>query len=154
MLQGDFPISEHFTFYEMTKSSDHPELVEQNRSVAVMDNEIFSNLEDLCENHLEWIRRVICHDRPMIVLSGFRCPELNAAVGGSENSQHMMAQAADFYVDLMDVFEIYYLMEEENSTSERPIFHQIVCYPKDGFIHFGAPTGFNDGQCWIQGDKK
>ena len=150
MLQGDFNLSEHFTFYEMTKSRDHPELVDENRSVAIMDNRIFSNLEDLCENHLEWIRRVICYDCPMSVVSGFRFPELNAAVGGSKTSQHMDAQAADFFVKLMDVYEIYYSMEEYNSTSDKPIFHQLICYPSDGFIHFGAPTGVNDGQCWIQ----
>lgn len=31
----------------------------------------------------------------IVVSSGFRSPELNALVGGSENSQHMKGQAAD-----------------------------------------------------------
>lgn len=33
---------------------------------------------------------------PMIITSGYRCPELNAAVGGSASSQHMRAEAIDF----------------------------------------------------------
>lgn len=34
--------------------------------------------------------------KPMIISSGYRCPELNRLVGGSDRSQHMVAQAADF----------------------------------------------------------
>ena len=33
---------------------------------------------------------------PVVISSGYRCPELNAAVGGSKTSQHMKAQAIDF----------------------------------------------------------
>lgn len=33
---------------------------------------------------------------PMAISSGYRCPALNDAVGGSENSQHLKAEAIDF----------------------------------------------------------
>lgn len=33
---------------------------------------------------------------PVIISSGYRCPELNKAVGGQPNSQHLTGQAADF----------------------------------------------------------
>lgn len=33
---------------------------------------------------------------PVLVSSGYRCPELNAAVGGQKASQHLLGQAADF----------------------------------------------------------
>ena len=33
---------------------------------------------------------------PVIVSSGYRCPELNEAVGGRPNSQHLTGQAVDF----------------------------------------------------------
>jgi zinc D-Ala-D-Ala carboxypeptidase len=33
---------------------------------------------------------------PIIISSGYRCPELNAAVGGSAGSQHMTGEACDF----------------------------------------------------------
>ena len=33
---------------------------------------------------------------PIIVSSGYRCPDLNAAVGGQPNSQHRRGEAVDF----------------------------------------------------------
>lgn len=33
--------------------------------------------------------------KPIVVSSGYRCPKLNAAVGGVKNSQHILGQAAD-----------------------------------------------------------
>lgn len=43
---------------------------------------------------LERIRAVL--NFPIEIVSGFRCLVLNAAVGGSENSQHMKGEAVDF----------------------------------------------------------
>ena len=34
-------------------------------------------------------------DKPIVVTSGYRCPKLNACVGGVKNSQHVLGQAAD-----------------------------------------------------------
>lgn len=33
--------------------------------------------------------------RPVVISSGYRCPKLNAAVGGVKGSQHLLGQAAD-----------------------------------------------------------
>jgi hypothetical protein len=33
--------------------------------------------------------------QPIVVTSGYRCPKLNACVGGVKNSQHVLGQAAD-----------------------------------------------------------
>ena len=33
---------------------------------------------------------------PITVTSGYRCPALNAAIGGAKDSQHMRGEAADF----------------------------------------------------------
>lgn len=33
--------------------------------------------------------------KPIVVTSGYRCPKLNACVGGVKNSQHVLGQAAD-----------------------------------------------------------
>ena len=38
-------------------------------------------------------------DRPITITSGFRCVDHNAAVGGSDRSQHLYGRAADIAVD-------------------------------------------------------
>lgn|ERR1700679_1600074 len=42
---------------------------------------------------LDPIREFVGH--PILVTSGFRCPELNKLVGGKPQSQHLLGQAAD-----------------------------------------------------------
>lgn len=50
-------------------------------------------LDALMWNVLDPIRRM--WGKPIIVNSGYRCPKLNAAIGGSVTSQHMKGEAAD-----------------------------------------------------------
>lgn len=38
-------------------------------------------------------------NEPIKIGSGYRCPTLNAAVGGVKNSQHMTGEAADICID-------------------------------------------------------
>lgn len=51
-------------------------------------------LEVLCVSLLEPIRHLL--GVPMHINSGYRCPELNKAVGGAKDSAHMRGEAADF----------------------------------------------------------
>ncbi len=59
---------------------------------------LYVELRNEQSDKLAWIHK--CHERtwwgkPITVNSGYRCPELNAAVKGSKTSQHMSGQAAD-----------------------------------------------------------
>jgi len=45
--------------------------------------------------HMEEVRSAL-DNNPIIVSSGYRSPAVNAAVGGSINSQHMKGEAVDF----------------------------------------------------------
>ena len=142
----DFRLSPNFWFYELTGSADHPELVEQNREIALNDPEIMANLELMTEEYLEVIRSI--HHEAMYGLSGFRSDDLNTAVGGADASQHKLAMATDFTMDDTEMLEyIFSLVEGGNFPV---LFHQIIYYPDRKFIHFGMPTGVNDGQFWIQ----
>lgn len=40
--------------------------------------------------------RAILGDKPVLISSGYRSPQVNAAVGGSKSSAHMSGLAADF----------------------------------------------------------
>lgn len=49
--------------------------------------EVKKNLEALIDNVLDPLRE--WYGKPIYVNSGYRCPELNKAVGGVNNSEHM-----------------------------------------------------------------
>lgn len=95
-------LTEHFSFDELTGSSSHPELVALNRRKAAsyMDN------IQLVANQLEILRHSI-GDLPITVRSGFRCEELNKAVGGAKRSGHLSGLAADIVANGLSVKELF-----------------------------------------------
>lgn len=86
-------LSPHFTLAELTASDT--------AAMRGIDNTPDANateqLSDLANDTLEGIR-TICKNNPVIISSGYRCPELNAAIGGATNSAHKYGCAADFTV--------------------------------------------------------
>lgn len=66
---------------------------------------VTANLLALCENVLQGIRDGI--GKPIIISSGYRSPALNAAIGGSKNSQHSEGEAADLVVPGMTNEELF-----------------------------------------------
>ena len=89
---NDFKLSDHFTFYELTRT-DKPEFQTVNREKA---QGYVSELTGLCRIILEPVRAH--YGRQVIIHSGFRCEELNAAIGGSKTSRHLQGMAADFHI--------------------------------------------------------
>lgn len=79
----------YFTLEEMIASPTAKRLRIDNTPTAT----IVENLRQLVINVLDPIR--LYWGRPVIVTSGYRCPKLNAAVGGATYSQHRLGQAAD-----------------------------------------------------------
>lgn len=79
----------YFTFEELTASTTAKRLKIDNRPSA----DIKSQLKALVDNVLDPLR--LAWGEPIIVTSGYRCPELNKRVGGAKNSQHLYGQAAD-----------------------------------------------------------
>lgn len=55
------------------------------------------NLRRLCVRVLQPLREK--HGKPPYINSGYRCPELNKAVGGVATSQHLKGEAADVRCD-------------------------------------------------------
>ena len=54
---------------------------------------VVAHLDDLVEKFLDPLRAA--YGMPIKVTSGYRCPELNKAVGGSSTSVHQIGYAAD-----------------------------------------------------------
>lgn len=82
-------LSENFTLEELLVSSTAKKYGINNTPDAVSK----ANLTLLCNKLLQPIRKA--YGKSIIVSSGYRCPSLNARIGGSKTSQHMKGQAAD-----------------------------------------------------------
>lgn len=99
----------YFTIEELTRSTT--------ATAKGIDNtptlEIKANLERLVGKVLDPLREK--YGKPITVNSGYRCPELNKAVGGSKTSDHMNG----FSVDIT-----------ASSKKENAILFQII---KDNF---------------------
>lgn len=82
-------LSPHFSLEELTASQTAARLGIDN----IPPPHIVTNLKRLAET-LEQVRALL--KRAVLVTSGYRCPELNKAIGGSRTSAHMQGLAADF----------------------------------------------------------
>ena len=90
-----------FTLPELLKS----ETAETKRISNVPSFAVVENLNKLCQLILDPARAKL--EAPIYVTSGYRCSELNVAVGGVGNSQHLTGCAADLqYKDLQRLFDI------------------------------------------------
>ena len=79
----------YFSIKEMCKSSTAKKLNINNTPPA----DIEKNLTVLIEECLDPIREKF--GKPIMVTSGYRCPQLNAVCGGSPTSEHKTGFAAD-----------------------------------------------------------
>ena len=77
-------LSNHFTLAEFCNFSKYPD--------NLPTPQVLFNLKYGCQYLLEPARREV---GPIIINSGFRNPRVNALVGGVNNSQHLLGQAAD-----------------------------------------------------------
>jgi len=121
-------LSPHFSIEELTHSDTALALGIDNTPSA----EDLERLEQLALITLEGIRS-ICGDEPMTITSGYRCAELNAAVGGVSDSAHLYGCAADFVIpsvgDPTEIvarlkphlieLQIDQLIDESNSSGDR-----------------------------------
>jgi hypothetical protein len=87
-------VSEHFALAEFTRSESAKRHGVSNEPTA----EHLENLKVLCEKVLEPIRVKF---GPINISSGYRSKALNHYIGGSLNSQHCEAKAADIDMDGM-----------------------------------------------------
>ena len=95
----------HFTIEELTRSITAQRL----GIVNTPPPKAVKNLHRLVEQVLDPLREA--WGGPIHVNSGYRCPELNRAVGGAPHSQHMKGEAADITVGTrLDNARLYHLL--------------------------------------------
>ncbi|MGN0929795.1 MAG: D-Ala-D-Ala carboxypeptidase family metallohydrolase [Alphaproteobacteria bacterium] len=63
----------------------------------ITDYNVRNNIKALVENVLQPLRDE--WGKPLIINSGYRCPELNSLIGGKPTSQHLRGEAADIRCD-------------------------------------------------------
>jgi hypothetical protein len=84
MKMNSTHLSPHFTLEEFINAGKYPD---NNPTMQHVVNMTYG-----CHMLLEPARQVV---GPIIINSGFRNPRVNALVGGVNNSQHLLGQAAD-----------------------------------------------------------
>ena len=130
-MQNDF-LSKNFRIQEFTESATARKYGIDNTP----PKEAVENLKALCVHTLEPLRDAL--QLPVVITSGYRTKALNSMLAhSSECSQHMLGQAADFYVApnqsgpsrrelLIKAFRLIIL-------DERIDYDQLILYPS--FIH-------------------
>lgn len=123
-------LTQHFTLQELIFS--------QTAARKGIDNTptqaIIQNLRRTAEQ-LEVVRTLL-GGKPILISSGYRCPALNAAVGGSKNSSHMLGLAVDFTCPAFgSVFETAKAIAESDID-----FDQLI-YEFGTWVHLGFSTG-------------
>ncbi len=86
-------ISKSFTLEEFTKS----DTAKAKGIINAIGQQEVVSLCALVHQVLQPLRNAM--GEPIKIGSGYRCPRLNAAVGGVKNSQHMTGEAADLCID-------------------------------------------------------
>jgi zinc D-Ala-D-Ala carboxypeptidase len=124
-------LSPHFTLEELVFSQSALRLGIMNEP----DEAQVVNLRRLCEELLEPARDLL--EVPLHINSGYRSPNLNAHIGGANNSAHMDGRAADFVTitkpgpaALRGIFEVL-------RSSTLP-FDQLIL-ECDAWIHMSVP---------------
>ena len=117
-------LTKDFSTEEFLISKEYPELL----SGVMLTQDEIDKLYTLCAFGLQPIRDAY---GPVVILSGFRTPELNRAVNGTIVSQHMRAEAVDFTVPGKVMARVF------DTLLKWP--GQCLFYTKKRFIHLALP---------------
>lgn len=123
-------ISKSFSYSEFEKT-DVPGMQVKNTIASV---EIRDNIKALVDKVIQPLRDA--WGKPLAINSGYRCPEVNKAVGGVPTSQHTKGEAADVcpfgrngHGDIETVRQLAITARDLGLP-----FDQMILYPS--FVHF------------------
>lgn len=123
-------ISKNFDYKEFEKT-DVPGMQVRN---TITSAEVRDSIKALVDEVLQPLRDA--WDEPLAINSGYRCPEVNKAVGGVPTSQHTKGEAADvcpFGRNGHGDIEVVRQLAQKAVEVDLP-FDQMILYPS--FVHF------------------
>ena len=116
-LNSGAKLSPHFTLGEFTRSSSHPEVYN------IPSHEAIANLKRLCV-WLEELRKR--YNAAIRLNSGYRSPQLNRAIGGAANSNHLTGCAVDIRVENMEQLIRYAALLLDISNESHQDFDELL----------------------------
>lgn len=128
-------ISKNFAYKEFEKT-DVPGMQVRN---TITSAEVRDSIKALVDEVLQPLRDA--WGEPLAINSGYRCPEVNKAVGGVPTSQHTKGEAADvcpFGRNGHGDIEVVRQLAQKAVELDLP-FDQMILYPS--FVHFSHKRG-------------
>ena len=123
-LNSGAKLSPHFTLGEMTKSNSHPEMYN------IPSHEAIANLKRLCgwleELRKRYNERYGVGEEPIRINSGYRSPQLNRAIHGNANSNHMTGCACDIRVSGMEQALRYAVILMDYADESKQEFDELL----------------------------
>lgn len=126
-------VSPHFSFAELV-TTNHRELIADQEAAPA---QVRANLVRLAVDLLEPVREIV---GPLRINSAYRCPALNAKVGGSRTSAHMDGLAADVVPLELDLVDAYTRIVQ----SSIPWDQAILEYGR--WLHLSVPRHAQDAR--------
>jgi hypothetical protein len=133
-------LTENFSLAEMTKSET---ALRQGLDNTPGEVEI-ENMRKLTENVLQPVRDH--YERGVKVNSGFRHPDVNAAVGGSRTSDHCKGQAADIEIPGVPNAELAQWIADNLEFRQLILEFYTPGVPDSGWVHVSYVEGDNKKQ--------
>ena len=93
-------LTPHFTIEELAGTSN-----EKYKKLNLLKAQDSMGKMYMLAGFAERVREIV--GKPLIITSGYRCPELNSAIGGAITSQHIFAEAIDIVVKGMSVQDVF-----------------------------------------------
>ena len=136
-------ITKNFTLAELIYSATAVKKGIDNKPTE----EHYKNMVSLCKNVLQPLREKL--GKPININSCYRCPKLNAAVGGAKTSQHCNGQAADIEIMGLSNYDLACYIREHMD------FDQLILEYADnlkndknsGWVHVSYKTSGDRHQC-------
>jgi hypothetical protein len=100
----------HFTWGEATNEGTRIPCQTSFGGIIIPAAQITSNIVKLAHK-LDEIRELL-GDKPITITSWLRPPDVNKAIGGVPNSQHLLGWAADLQVEGLDPYQVYTILKK------------------------------------------